>query len=195
LPVGDGQAVVTAIVRDQVGQPAASVDVQFTGSLGSVSSAVAPTNVSGVVTSTFTAGIDPGQATVVAACGSLTQTVSFQLGGPQVIGPLILEVSATELGPRQEATVTVLVRDESASPVGGELVTLFGSLGEISPARDLSDGDGQVTATFTPGRVAGQATIVALAGYASSSANFQIGPLLELDQKVFLPLILRSSAE
>ncbi len=175
LPTGDGQAIVTAMVRDQVGQPVAGVDVQFTSNLGDMLPATATTNADGVAASTFTAGEVPGQATVIVECSGLTQTVLFQLGGAQQdIGSLTLETDVDQLMPGERASVTATLRDQAGDPVSGELVIFFGSLGQMSPASSLSDGSGGVTATFTAGSDPGQATITVLAGYASSSVNVQV---------------------
>lgn len=175
LPTGDGQAVVTAMVRDQAGRSVADADVHFTTNLGSMSPASATTDADGIAASTFTAGEVPGQATVIVECSGLTQTVLFQLGGAQQdIGSLTLQSDVDQLMPGERASVTATVRDQAGNPVSGELITFFGSLGEMAPASGLSDDSGEVTATFTAGSVPGQATITVLAGYASNSVNVQV---------------------
>ena len=191
LLVGEGQAVITATVRDEVGQPVAGVDVQFAGSLGSMSPVTASTSTGGVVTSTFTAGAEPGQATVTVELEELAQTILFQLDGLQGSDTLnlIIGVGTNELAPGAQTSITATIRDQTGRPICGELVTFFGSLGTMSPSSSVSNDSGRVTATFTASIVPGQATLTALAGSVSDSDFVNI-KVQALDNLVYLPLVV-----
>jgi hypothetical protein len=137
----------------------------------------------------------------MAEANGLTGEAAIQLfnpGGSALAHTLALEFGASKLDPNQEAPVSAVLRDAAGQPVAGELVSLFGSLGEISPASALSDANGRVTATYRAGNTPGQAMITALAGYASKSVALQVGNApTEPDtpgqptHKTFLPMVTR----
>jgi adhesin/invasin len=201
LPMESGAAQVTARVRDTKGKPVAGVEVHFTGELGSVSPASVTTDGNGVALATFTAGGAQGQAVIMAEANDLTGEAAIQLfnpGGSALAHTLALEFDAGKLDPNQEAPVSAVLRDAAGQPVAGELVSLFGSLGEISPASALSDANGRVTATYRAGNTPGQAMITALAGYASKSVALQVGNAPtepgtpgQPTHKAFLPVVTR----
>jgi hypothetical protein len=103
---------------------------------------------------------------------------------------LVLALEAEQLAFGQQTHLTVTLRDGSGRPVVGALITLFGSLGTVSPSSAVSDDQGQVRGVFAAGRVPGQATLTALAGYASAAADVRITlPLLQ--HHVILPILLK----
>ena len=188
LPTGDGVAIVTATVRDQIDQPVAGAMVDFAGTLGAVTPLSATTDASGVVTATFTAGAMPGMASVTAMCTGLNAEVSFQLQTPEV-SELAVQAGSLVMPPQAQTAITVTVYDQFARPVAGEVVSLFASLGGVSPSSGVSNAAGQVIASFTAGNLPGQATITALTGYASDSVTVQIetSPLVEQSGVAFTP--------
>jgi hypothetical protein len=201
LPMESGAAQVTARVRDTKGQPVAGVEVHFTSELGSVSPPSVVTDDNGKALATFTAGGAQGQALIMAEANGLTGEAAIQLfnpGGNALAHTLALEFGASKLDPNQEAPVSAVLRDAAGQPVAGELVSLFGSLGEISSASALSDANGRVTATYRAGNTPGQAMITALAGYASKSVALQVGNAPtepgtpgQPTHKAFLPVVTR----
>ena len=174
VPLAGGQTVVSARVRDQAGAPVAGVIVAFTGDLGSITPAHILSDASGAATATFTAGSVPGQAIVTATCGGLAQSVTVQVEGGQVINRLDVTIGVNELNPGGQAGLIVTVYDQAAQPVRNELVTLFGTLGAVTPASGVSDANGQVLAVFNAGNAPGQANITALAGHVANSTSVQI---------------------
>lgn len=168
-----GTTVVTVTVRDQVNQAVSGAVAAFAATLGTMSPVTAATNAEGIATSTFTAGAMPGQASITAECEGLGQSVALQLATPQVTA-LDLQVGAAAIQPGAQTSLVVTVHDQFGRPMAGELVSLFGSLGTVSPSSGLSDGNGQVAATFTAGSVPGQAALTALAGYASDSTTIRV---------------------
>lgn len=200
LTTESGATQVTARVRDAEGKPVAGVAVQFASAQGSLSPATAATDGEGTAKSTFTAGGSQGQALIKATVNGLTSDAAVQIVKPNNDAAghtLALEFSPGKLDHGQQANLGAALRDASGQPVVGELVSLFGSLGEITPASAMSDANGRVMATYRAGTVAGPAMITALAGYASQSVTFQVGnpvtpPSGSGDQhSLYLPLVTR----
>ena len=75
--------------------------------------------------------------------------------------------------------------------MSNELVSLFGALGTVVPSSGISDGNGQVTATFIAGSLQGQAMITAMSGYASDSVIITVGNIV-LNRHVYLPVVLKN---
>jgi hypothetical protein len=126
---------------------------------------------------------------------SLTREVVLQVDRPErneTTDALRLDVGAETVESGKPVSVTVTLLDAAGQPVGGELITLFGSLGTISPASASSDADGRVTATYTAGTVPGEARISALAGYTNASKVLQItgSATPPGDHFIYLPLVL-----
>jgi hypothetical protein len=169
-----GSATVTATVVDQDGLPLSGVEVSFSANLGSISPASMTTNGSGRAIATFTAGDMPGLAHIVAdCCDGLSQSTSVQIESPDSDG-LTLEIADATLEIGAETTVTATVQDQFNNPLSGIVVTFQGTLGTVSPGSAVTNNNGQVNATFSAGSQSGQATITALAGTATASANIQI---------------------
>jgi hypothetical protein len=101
----------------------------------------------------------------------------------------------SKLDPGQQINVSAILRDGAGQPVTGELVSFFGSLGEVTPASAVSDENGRVSFTYRAGAIPGQAMITALAGYAAHSVAFQVGEIQGPGQpgaeRLFLPVISR----
>lgn len=93
--------------------------------------------------------------------------------------------------PEEERGITGLI-DSSGQPIGGQLITFFGSLGEVSPASALSDVTGRITGTFTGGSIPGQARVSVLAGYASASSVLEVEQAtIPGENLAYLPVVLR----
>lgn len=197
LPMTDGTAQVTARVRDAQGQPVAGVVVQFHSYLGNVTPATVTTDANGLVTATFQPGGTAGRAVIVASVDELSQEAAIQLVNPATslaTNALTLDFDANQLDPGEIATLSAILRDESGQPVVGEVVTLFGSLGEVIPASAMSDVNGRVIAVYHAGPSNGAAMITALAGVTAQSVTFQVGTPGTPNQpvhKAFLPVISR----
>lgn len=197
LPMSNGAAQVTARVRDAQGNPVAGTVVQFQGSLGSVNPASATTDANGVATTTFQTSGAAGRAVVTATTNDLSREAAIQLVNPTTsatTNSLTLDFGVSQLDPGQIAPINAVLRDSAGQPVAGELVTLFGSLGEVTPASAMSDANGHITASYHAGPNAGAAMITVLSGVASKSVAFQVGTPGASDpaaHKLFLPMVRR----
>jgi hypothetical protein len=74
------QTALTIQLRDAAGQPVAGELVSFFGALGEVSPASAVTDADGRATAQFQAGTISGQALITALAGSVSKSVSIQVG-------------------------------------------------------------------------------------------------------------------
>lgn len=197
LPKDNGTAQVTTRIRDAQGNPVAGSLVQFQSALGSVNPASAITDANGVAVTTFQAIGTAGRALVIATTNGLSHEAAIQLVNPATSATtnvLSLDFGANQLNPGQTATIGAVLRDAAGQPVAGELVTLFGSLGEVTPASAMSDANGRVTATYRAGPTGGAGMITALAGVAAKSVTFQVtgsGAPNQPVAKTFLPLVSR----
>jgi len=193
VPANGGQAVMTAIVRDEQGQPVGNVEVHFAGQQGSLSPVIATTNDAGFAESTFTAGATPDQAIITVACCGLTQSILLEIRESQASSTqnrIELNVAALTLVPGQQTQVTARLLGLAGRPLAGELVTFFGSLGEVAPASALTDENGRATSTFTAKNGTGQAIITVLSGYTSASASIQTStPIPSKNFFLFLPVV------
>lgn len=197
LPMTNGTAQVTARVRDAQGNPVAGTLVQFQSDLGNVTPASVTTDANGVATTAFQATGTAGRALVTATTNGLNRETAIQLVNPATsatTNSLSLDFGGGQLDPGQTAALSAVLRDSTGQPVAGELVTLFGSLGEVTPASAMSDANGRVAATYRAGPTGGAAMITALAGVATQSVTFQIkgtGAPNPQSAKAFLPLVNR----
>lgn len=194
-PINGGTTTLTVRVRDAASQPLPGVIVQLHSTLGSVAPASVTTDHAGAAVVNFTAGSVPGQAQVVAETGGLTQEAAIQLVKPTdpLANTLTLNINASQLDPGQALPVQVTLRDAGGAPLAGELVSFFGSLGEVTPASAMTDAEGRVTFTYRAGTTAGQAMITTLAGYTTASATIQVGDPAKPSpaNRLFLPLVNR----
>jgi adhesin/invasin len=197
LSMTNGTAQLTARVRDAQGQPVTGAVVQFQSILGTVTPAGTTTDANGIASATFQATGAAGRAQITATVNDLTREAAIQLVNPATsvtANPMTLDFGASQLDPGQTASLSVVLRDEAGQPITGQLITLFGSFGEVTPASALTDATGRITATYRAGQNAGTAMITALAGVAAKSVTFQVGTPATPEQpthKAFLPLVNR----
>jgi len=194
-PINSGTTTLTVRVRNAASQPLPGVIVQLRSTLGSVAPASVTTDGNGAAVVNFTAGSVPGQAQVVAETGGLIQEAAIQVVKPTdpLANTLTLTVNASRLDPGQALPVQVALRDAGGAPLAGELVSFFGSLGEVTPASAMTDANGRVTFTYRAGNAAGPAMITTLAGYTTASATIQVGEPGQPNptNRLFLPLVNR----
>ncbi len=194
-PINGGATTLTVRVRNTASQPAPGVIVQLRSTLGTVTPANVTTDDHGAAVVTFTAGGVPGQAQVVAETGGLMQEAAIQVVKPTdpLANTLTLTVNASRLDPGQALPVQVALRDGGGAPLAGELVSFFGSLGEVTPASAMTDANGRVTFVYRAGNATGQAMITTLASYTTASAKIQVGDPAKPApaNRLFLPLVNR----
>ncbi|MEX2155365.1 MAG: Ig-like domain-containing protein [Gemmatimonadales bacterium] len=164
---------LAVIVRDQGGVPLAGVNVTFTITAGggSVSPASRVTDAAGIAKTRRTLGPNAGTQTVNAGAGSLAPaqfSAVSQINGAVNIansttGPLTDSVGATKA-----ESLTVLVTDQTATPVSGVTVTWTSAGGTVSPTSGPTSAAGLSKVQFTYGTAAGTqsatATVAGLVG-------------------------------
>lgn len=127
-----GQSQITALVRDQDGNPVrGDVEVLFFTDLGSIDRA-ARTSSNGLATATLTAGDTPGTATVRAVAGPNEQTISVPIG-TQVGGiTLLADPDSIPNDTDSEIELVAVVRDGNSDPIEGAPVTFStNDIGEL----------------------------------------------------------------
>lgn len=105
------------------------------------------------------------------------------VGPPASISPLSGSSSTVPAGSTAPIALVAKVLDAGGRAVSGAGVTWGTSSGSISPATATTDGSGQTTAQWTPGKVAGAQTATASvsgAGSATFSATVTAGPLAQI---------------
>jgi len=145
---------------------------------------------------TFQAGGAAGRPLITATVHGLSREAAIQLTNPATSATTnVLTVDfGSKVDPGQQAQLSAVLRDSTGKPVAGELITLFGSLGEVTPASAMSDANGRVTATYRAGTNDGVAMITALAGVTAKSVSFQVGTPdtpAQPSPRAYLPIIGR----
>lgn len=198
LPVSGGQTRITAVARDAQGTPVEACRIDFNSEEGSFSSASILTGADGTGSTIFTAGNRPGQALLEAHSATANQRLYLQLEAASTLFRLNLIVDSARLRAGESTNVTVALQDSNSQPLAGELVTFFGSLGEMTPGSQVTDRNGQAFATFKAGRTGGQASIVALAGQTIQTVTLVIQsspPTVEPPKvKLYVPLLFKDRA-
>ena len=162
---GEDTAVVTMTIKDKYSNPIAGAWVEFSTDLGSVYPIGAHTNSSGVAATTFTAGTEPGTASITASYGEgLTSTTAVELlvGTPAQIALSADPVSISVVS-ETTSTITALVTDDVENPVTGISVWFETTLGTIDDSA-VTNTYGQATATLTAGTLADVAVVTATSG-------------------------------
>lgn len=137
-----GQSQITALVRDQDGNPVrGDVEVLFFTDLGSIDRA-ARTNSNGVATATLTAGDTPGTATVRAVAGPNEQTISVQIGTQGGGITLLADPNSIPNDTDSEIELVAVVRDGNGDPIEGAPVTFStNDIGELESQGEPVDTD------------------------------------------------------
>lgn len=158
--VADGVSRVhieaTVTDAEEIGVP--GVEVTFTTTAGSLSSAMDTTNADGVATVDLIAGTNLGTATVTATAGGFNATamVSFVAGAPTTV---LLGASRVTLDVGQTSTIQATVTDANDNPTVDERLTFSfsqnSSGGSLSALTGTTDADGRVTVTYRAGNTFG----------------------------------------
>jgi len=161
------EAVVTVDVRNADGSPfGAGGQIMMTTSLGRLESENLTTNAQSRATTRFFAGAEVGSATLRAFLGSAQAELVVTIENQRP--SLILSVTPDDIAIEQDATVTVLARDENDLPLGaGNQIQLFTNLGSFPDAPNnliSTDANGRAITRYNAGLRAGTATITAILG-------------------------------
>ena len=151
-------------VKDVNGAPLAGVNVTFSPSGGTVSPTTRATNPDGVAKTRFTLGSNAGTQTVNATTGSLTP-VSFtavsQINGAVNIANSTTGVLTDTVDAIKAESLTVLVTNQTATPVPGVMVTWGSSGGAVSATSVATNAAGLSKVRYTYGTAAGNQTATA----------------------------------
>ncbi|MEM7538994.1 MAG: PKD domain-containing protein [Chloroflexota bacterium] len=107
----------------------------------------------------------------------MTTQGRFIVSRPSTAAPMTVDLAMAvdDLQPGQETSVTATVHDQDGQPMPGVLVVFQGVYGTVAPTNGVTDGNGQVTVTFTMGTLAERAAVTALAESAVASISVQPG--------------------
>jgi len=174
IEVGGDEAVVTATLRDNAGNPVPNYTVTFSGPSGLVftsptvqtsSTGVATTRVHATLAGTFQIFVVGQGATL----GSVSLAVGSQAGIPASISIVSGDNQTVKIGQNFPLPLVVVVKDASGHPVSGALVDWGTAVGD---GRKVTDSNGQSSATYylTANWPAGTGTVtVALTGYGKTA--------------------------
>ncbi len=175
IPVGGHTSTLTALARDQYGNPVADGTlVSFSTTKGSIAPTPVAT-VDGIAHSTLTSGTQAGVAVVAAQAGTASTSTNlvFAPGPPAAIS---LAATPPSIPVGGQAGLVASVADAFGNPVAnGTPVTFSTSLGNVSPAVVPTSG-GQVSSTLLAGTLVGQALVTAVAGGAAGQTVVPILP-------------------
>jgi plastocyanin len=157
---------LAVIVHDQGGAPLAGVNVTFavTAGGGSVSPATRATDASGIAKTRRTLGPNAGTQTASATAGSLAPVQFSAIA--QIQGAVNIANSTTgaltdTVGAIKAESLTVLVTDQTATPVPGVTVAWASVGGSVSAASVPTSAAGLSKVRFTYGTTAGNQTATA----------------------------------
>ncbi|MBA3646003.1 MAG: Ig-like domain-containing protein, partial [Gemmatimonadaceae bacterium] len=120
---------------------------------------------------------------VAVACGGGGGTDANPVGPPTAVSALSGSSATVTAGSTAPIALVAKVLDAGGHAVPGATVTWGTSSGSISPATATTDGSGQSTAQWAPGKVAGSQSATASvsgAGAATFTATVTAGPLAKI---------------
>ena len=157
--------VLSATVLDTGGQPISGAAVSFATNGGTLTSATGTTNVSGVATTTLTAGTATQAATVRASASNVSGSavVNITSGTAAVVG---INAMPNTVKPGGTSILTVAVTDANGNAVANEPVNLtFTASGSGTPSLSAVSGttnaNGLLVVSYTAGANAGSDSISA----------------------------------
>jgi len=176
--------IITAVVRNSVGQPVVNEVVSFSSTLGRIQPAfgTALTNAAGEASITITAGTIAGAGRVEARYEAVTQSLGFVSAGNEVISPFVLTLALKDASgndirsvSRLQPGVITAVLTRNGTVVPDQLVnfSLSSEIGQISPvsgsARTNAQGVAEVS--LLAGQIAGAGQINAVAVTANGNIS------------------------
>ena len=166
LADGESFTIITAVLKDSVGNPLPDMSVNFSTSLGTLIPEVVLTDENGLATTKLTSAQTEGIATIVATSG-IAESINIEFYGPAYI-----ELSASSLLLPADGTsftdITVVLKDSVGNPIPYMTVNFSTSLGTLIPEVVLTDGNGVATTKLTSTQIEGIATVTATSGITKS---------------------------
>ena len=184
LADGESSTIITAVLKDSVGNPMPDVTVSFSTTLGTLSPEVKLTDSTGVATTVLTSATAEGVATVTASAG-IEKSIDIQLYGPAYIelsaGSLLLPADGTSF-----TDIVVVLKDSIGNPMPNMTVKFTTTLGTLRPEVEITDGDGMATTVLTSATAEGVATVSVSAGIEKS---------IDIKFQNYVPVYIELSSE
>lgn len=157
---------LAVVVKDENGAALPGVTVAFavTAGGGSVSPTTRQTDASGIAKTRYTLGPNAGTQTVNATTGGLAPaqfSAVAQINGAVNIANITTGVLTDTVGATKAESLTVLVTNQTATPVPGVTVTWGSSGGAVSASSVPTNASGLSKVRFTYGDGAGNQTATA----------------------------------
>ncbi len=177
--------VISATVSDPYGNGVPDERVSFESSMGGVSPAVARTGPTGIATSTLTAGLRIGTASVRATSGSLSRLLAIPFVADKV-AQIELALSPPEVVVGGQVRVDARLTDEWGNPTPGVAVEFYTDIGVLREWLVNTDAQGHAV-TFIAGRRPGSGRV-----RASASGRAAEQPLAIKHARVCLPAVWKT---
>ncbi|MCK4903421.1 MAG: Ig-like domain-containing protein [Candidatus Marinimicrobia bacterium] len=159
LADGKSSTIITAVLKDSVGNPMPDVTVNFTTTLGTLIPQVALTNSDGVATTVLTSESVEGVATITATSG-IVKSIDIKFYGPAYIelsaGSLLLLADGIS-----STVITAVLKDSVGNSVPEITVNFETDLGTLNSHIEITDDTGKATTILTSATEEGVATITA----------------------------------
>jgi len=156
---------LAVLTLDATGAPLEGVTITFavTAGGGSVSPVSRATNAAGIAKTRFTLGPNAGTQTVTGSAGALSAQFSAvsQINGAVSIANTTTGALTDTVDAIKAESLTVLVTDQSSTPVPGVTVTWASSGGAVSATSVPTNAAGLSKVRFTYGTTAGNQTATA----------------------------------
>ncbi len=161
LADGISSTIITAVLKDSVGNPMSDMTVNFTTTLGVLESQIELTDNDGMAKTKLTSSVIQGEATITASAGiEKSIAVIFHMDVPALI-ELSAEYPVLLADGSSSTKVTATVRDESGARMAYEKVSFFTNLGEVEPSVEQTGLDGIATTTLISSTTPGTARVIA----------------------------------
>jgi len=151
IPVGDDSfATITVVVREPDGTPAgAGISVTLTSNLGQLDPSQTATDATGIATSTLTAGLQPGTATITAFVGA-AEPATTTLNIRDAATDISLQPDPTSVS-RGAETVQLIafVSNSQGLPLQGQAVTFETDQGSLDNTVAFTNSNGRADTTLT----------------------------------------------
>ncbi len=172
---GKSSTTITAVLKDSVGNPMPNMTVNFTTSLGTLSSEAVVTNSNGIATTELTSATAEGVATVTASAGiAKSIDIKFQNYVPADI-ELSAELPRLWADGESSTTITAVLKDSIGNLMPNMTVNFTTSLGMLSSQIELTDVNGTATTELTSATEEGVATVTATS-YITDSVSVEFIP-------------------
>ncbi len=171
---GSSSTILEAVVLDLYGDPIPGVSINFSQSMGALTATSALTNAEGKVRVSLISGTAPGEVTVTATSGALSDLVTvWFVSTVTEIGSIDLEVIGPTTIPADGKSSTafeVTVLDSSGDPLEGVTVNLSADSGTLSSMFVKTNSEGKALASLISSPWPGLVAIVAEADGVTDSA-------------------------